>query len=95
MNKKMGQVYTRQFGWSVGHPTSTGSVLFVQPSDFGASFEMSGIALSAGRVSCVTTLARSGGEAYVGCPTEALCLHLYNSANSADKRSSCFAHDDG
>jgi hypothetical protein len=35
VQKRMGEVYMRSFGWSVGHPTHTWQSLFVKTFDFG------------------------------------------------------------
>jgi hypothetical protein len=46
--------------------------------------------LSVDRVSCIAMLARSSDKANAGCPTEVLCLGLYNLPRGANKQVSCF-----
>ncbi|MCU1342068.1 MAG: hypothetical protein JWN92_1491 [Candidatus Acidoferrum typicum] len=43
----------RQFGWSVGHPTYIERSCSCERLISGASFEVSGIALGVGHLSCV------------------------------------------
>jgi hypothetical protein len=74
MHKRMGEVYMRQFGWSVGRPTNMEGFCSCERLISRASFEVSGIALGVGHVSCIAMLARSSGKANVGHPTEAPCL---------------------
>jgi hypothetical protein len=50
MHKRMGEVYMRQFGWSVGRPTNMEEFCSCKRLISGASFEVSGIALSVGHV---------------------------------------------
>jgi hypothetical protein len=56
-----------------------GGICLCEP-DFGVSFEVNRIALTAGHASCVAILARNSGERNVGYPTEASRLGLYNIA---------------
>jgi hypothetical protein len=99
MHKRMGEVYMRQFGWSVGRPTNMEEFCSCERLIWGASFEVSGIALSVGHVWCVAMLARSSGEANVGYSTERHIWGkqwtLYNFASSANKKSFCFPHHGG
>jgi hypothetical protein len=92
MHKVMGEAYTRQFAWSVGHPTLMEMFCSYErpiPSRFGGEAE---IALSVdpvlGPVSCVALLARCG-EANVRYPTDASCWTRYNLARNANRQSSC------
>jgi hypothetical protein len=65
-----------------------GGFLFVRTPDSRGSFEVSGIALNVGHISCVAMLARSSGEANLGYLPEASCLGeqwtMYNFASRAE-----------
>jgi len=81
----MGEAYTRQSGWSVGHPTYPGGGLFVGSLISGVWFEGKRNRLTVGHVSCVAMLAPAAVQPNVGCPTEASCLDLYTLSSSANK----------